>query len=382
MKPCAGKTQARRLPVAALLGFAVALGTGLAPGVEAAVPIWGTIQPPAYREEPVTIGEAPWELEGILTLPDQAASFPAVVLVADFGPYDRDATTGPDKPFRDLARGLAERGIASLRYDKRTAVYGPKMDGNSITVEEDVIEDSLAAAELLRGIEGVEALFVLGHGLGATLAPEIARRAGADGAVLLAPFVTPLDELVLRQLENVLAADGMLTLAEEDQIARARASVDQFRRGQTDPPQTFLGPSRYFVDLRRRDPARQAAQFTGPMLFLQGGRDEQVPPSEQQRWRELLGHRQDVTFRLYPYLNHTFALGPDPSPTAPYRWRRPVDDLVIETISQWILRQARPEPVLPEIVPEWESEWSEGEEAPSQETPELPNPPGSVTPSA
>ncbi|BAS28258.1 alpha/beta hydrolase family protein [Limnochorda pilosa] len=294
----------------------------------------------SFREETVTVGEEPWLLEGTLTLPDRPGPFPGVVLVADFGPYDRDETAGPDRPFRDLARGLGRRGIASLRFDKRTAVYGPKMDGNAITVEEEVIADALSAASLLREQEGVGPVFILGHGLGATLAPEIARRAGAAGAVLLAPFATPLDELVRQQLEASFSADGRLTLTESAQLERARAAVEQFRQGKTDPAQTFLGPSRYFVDLRQRNPLRQAVQYLQPMLILQGGRDEQVPPSELDRWRQALAGRRDVELRLYAELNHRFAWGPDPSPSTTYRWPRQVQPEVIEAVALWILRQA------------------------------------------
>src|SRR5690606_3925792 len=226
-----------------------------------------------FREEPVTLGTAPWEVEGTLALPEGASRFPGVVLVPGFGPYDRDATTGLDTPFRDLARGLAQRGIASIRFDKRTFLHGPKMDGKALTVEEDLIQDALAAARLLAEQEGLEALFIVGHGLGGTLAPEIAQRAQAAGAVLLAPLATPLDELVLRQLEEVFRADG---LSAEEQahahLERARAAVEQFRQGQTEPAQTYLGPARYFVDLRQRDPLGRAASYAGPLLILHGGR--------------------------------------------------------------------------------------------------------------
>ncbi|MDZ7606573.1 MAG: hypothetical protein U5K79_13515 [Cyclobacteriaceae bacterium] len=59
-----------------------------------------------------------------MTLPKGKNSFPIVLFVHGSGPNDRDETIGPNKPFRDIAYGLAEKGIASLRYDKRTFVYG------------------------------------------------------------------------------------------------------------------------------------------------------------------------------------------------------------------------------------------------------------------
>ena len=252
MGPHAWKGRAHRITVGLLVAVLLAGAAGWVRGSAA-----GAF---TFREEPVTLGTAPWEVEGTLALPEGASRFPGVVLVPGFGPYDRDATTGLDTPFRDLARGLAQRGIASIRFDKRTFLHGPKMDGKALTVEEDLIQDALAAARLLAEQEGLEALFIVGHGLGGTLAPEIAQRAQAVGAVLLAPLATPLDELVLRQLEEVFRADG-LSAEEQAHLERARAAVEQFRQGQTEPAQTYLGPARYFVDLRQRDPLGRAASY-------------------------------------------------------------------------------------------------------------------------
>ncbi|HEY8532223.1 MAG TPA: alpha/beta fold hydrolase [Limnochorda sp.] len=292
-----------------------------------------------FWEEPVILGEAPWQVEGSLVLPAGVSRFPGVVLVPGFGPYDRDATTGLDTPLRDLAQGLAQRGIASIRFDKRTLVHGPKMDGKTLTVETDLIQDALAAARALREREGLEALFIVGHGLGATLAPEIAQRAQADGVVMLAPLASPLDELVLRQLEEVFRADG-LTPEEEGHLERARAAVDQIRQGLTDPPQTYLGPARYFVDLRQRDPLARAESYPGPMLIIHGTRDQVVPASEFTIWQERLWTRPDVTFRIFPFLNHTFTRGSDSVLSTGFRWRRQMAPEVIETVARWILGRA------------------------------------------
>ena len=67
------------------------------------------------------------------------------------GPNDRDETIGPNKPFRDLAHGLASRGIAVLRYEKRTKEHPilMAMSVNTITVKEETIDDAVAAVEAL-----------------------------------------------------------------------------------------------------------------------------------------------------------------------------------------------------------------------------------------
>jgi len=73
-----------------------------------------------YRERDVTVARE-WSLPGTLTIPVGPGPFPAVVLVHGSGPNDRDETVGANKPFRDLALGLASRGIAVLRYESGPA---------------------------------------------------------------------------------------------------------------------------------------------------------------------------------------------------------------------------------------------------------------------
>lgn len=85
------------------------------------------VDPAAYTEENLTIGSPEWALPGTLTIPVGAGPHPSVILVHGSGPSDRDETLGPNKPFKDIALGLASRGIAVVRYDKRSKVHGPKM---------------------------------------------------------------------------------------------------------------------------------------------------------------------------------------------------------------------------------------------------------------
>ena len=86
-------------------------------------------KPDSFKERDVTVGEGEWKLPGTLTLPNGSGPFPAAVLVHGSGPNDRDETVGGAKVFKDLAEGLASRGIAVLRYEKRTKVVWPADGG-------------------------------------------------------------------------------------------------------------------------------------------------------------------------------------------------------------------------------------------------------------
>src|SRR5262245_32624573 len=133
------------------------------------------VKPETFRETEVKVGDDEWQLPGTLTLPKGPGPFPAVVLVHGSGPNDRDETILGNRPFRDLAWGLATQGIAVLRYEKRTREYDSKLAKNEITLKEEVLDDALAAAALLRKTAGVDGakVYVLGHSLGAMMAPRL-----------------------------------------------------------------------------------------------------------------------------------------------------------------------------------------------------------------
>ena len=81
----------------------------------------------SFTELNITIGSEEWLLPGTLTIPTVSKLSPVVILVHGSGPNDRDETIGPNKPFKDLAWGLATRGIAVLRYEKRTSEHSEKI---------------------------------------------------------------------------------------------------------------------------------------------------------------------------------------------------------------------------------------------------------------
>src|SRR6202008_4493727 len=119
-----------------------------------------------------------FELPGLLTYPSRMDyPVPAVVLVHGSGPHDADETIGPNKPFADLASGLASRGVAVLRYVKRTKQYPHCAQEKNFTYNQETVEDAAAAGHSLLGQDCVDAakIFVVGHSLGATLAPRIAQ---------------------------------------------------------------------------------------------------------------------------------------------------------------------------------------------------------------
>ncbi|MBA3323328.1 MAG: alpha/beta fold hydrolase [Pyrinomonadaceae bacterium] len=304
--------------------------------------------PSSFREQEIVVGSGgEWPLPGTLALPNGQGPFPSVVLVHGSGPNDRDESHGTNKPFRDLAWGLASRGIAVLRYDKRTKVHGAKVvqtSGEDLTVKEEVIDDALAAAELLRRTPGIDArrVFILGHSLGGTLAPRIA--AGDPklaGLIVLAGATETFEDAIVRQYEYLHALDGSLDENDKvtlDKIRQQAARVKNLKETgeQPEAKELFGVPAAYWLDLRGYDAPIAALKLRQPLLVLQGERDYQVTMRDFENWRRALGQTQRATFKSYPKLNHLFLEGEGRSAPAEYNTPGHVPQYVIDDIATWI----------------------------------------------
>jgi hypothetical protein len=305
----------------------------------------------AFEEKEVTVGGGDWALPGVLALPKGPGPFPALVLVHGSGPNDRDETIGPNKPFRDLASGLASRGIAVLRYDKRTRVYGPRIVADkalaaALTVKEEVVEDALSAVEILRAESRVSrsAIYILGHSLGGTLVPRIAaadRNGFVAGYLIMAGATRPLEDTMVRQMTYLLGLDGGLSEDDNRQLEQFRAQaarIKAFTRADAAAGENVMGAGpAYWLDLRDYDPPAAAKAIERPLLVLQGARDYQVTTDDFENWKTALAGRSTVAFRLYPKLNHLFADGVGFSTPAEYtQAHASVSAEVIEDIAAWI----------------------------------------------
>lgn len=284
-------------------------------------------------------------LPATLAMPKGDGPFPSAVLVAGSGPNDRDSTIGPNKPLADIARALAGNGIATLRYDKRTFVAPEEFAGKRYTIDDEVTDDALAAVAALRAIDGVdpERVFVIGHSLGAMLAPRIAERdPSIAGLVLMAAPALPLDEKILMQTRFLAGRDGRTDDAEQRQIAALEAERNQVRAlGEADAAsdRIVLGlPASYWLSLNGYDPVAAAATLTQPMLLLTGDRDYQVDANDRKRWDARFADDPRVTKLRYPELNHVFMAGSGAPNPEEYMTSGNVDRRVTFDIATWINR--------------------------------------------
>ena len=285
----------------------------------------------AFRAVELKVGTNPYLLGATLTIPTGPGPFPAVVLVHGSGPQDRDETVGANRVFRDLAEGLSSKGIAVLRYDKRTKIYGAKM-GSSTSIDDEVILDAVAAVRQLAARPEVDPkrVFVIGHSLGALLAPEIGVRAGnVAGVVALAPPGRPPWDIVLAQMRYLEAPP--------DQIADIEKKAAILRQGKA-PKENLLGASgAYWLDWSKRDGVAMAKKLGKPVLVLRGDRDFQVADEDLATWRVGLEGQKGAIVQTLPHLNHLFIRGEGKPSPSEYENPDHVDPNVIEMIRKFIV---------------------------------------------
>ncbi|MCL2497679.1 MAG: alpha/beta fold hydrolase [Symbiobacteriaceae bacterium] len=276
--------------------------------------------PDGFQELAVTVDAGSgYPLRGRLlvpTAPDTLA--PLVILVQGSGATDYDETVGANRVFGQIAYGLAQRGIASLRYDKRNFAYPEISADPAFSIYQEYVEDFRAAALLAQEAPGVdrEQVYILGHSLGGMLAPLMAKENALAGMILFAGSPRSLMDILDDQQEALLdfyATHQMTDMAasyrEMQQFwRRERAELATMTAAEARAAGTVYGMSAYYVySLEPNNALKDIQELALPTLILQGGADWQVYADQDYAlYREALADKSYVTFRLYPGLNHLF----------------------------------------------------------------------------
>ncbi|MGH9676908.1 MAG: alpha/beta fold hydrolase, partial [Candidatus Acidiferrum sp.] len=305
----------------------------------------------AFSEEDVIVGKgSDWPLPATLTLPKGPGPFPAAILVHGSGPHDRDETIEANKPFRDLAWGLASKGVAVLRYTKRSKEHGKKlMSLPSVTVQVETIDDAKAAVALLQSKSAIDPqrIFIIGHSLGAFAAPRIGEQEpNLAGIALLAGNLRPLEDLIVEQFAYLYSLQGDLSDSDRDRLDKIKKSVAKVKgSGLTaETPKSELPlnvPATYWLWLRAYNPSATAARLSMPILILQGERDYQVTMADFAGWQKALAGHKNALLKSYPALNHLFMRGSGKATPDEYNKPGHVAKEVIDDLAAWIEAKRR-----------------------------------------
>jgi dipeptidyl aminopeptidase/acylaminoacyl peptidase len=213
-------------------------------------------------------------------------------------------------------------------------------------VKEEVLDDALAAVNLLRREKGVDAgrVFILGHSLGATMAPKLATLdTKLAGIVVMAGATRPLEDLIVEQLTYIGKLSGepdAMVLERLTKIKEQAAKVKDPKLSRDTPAdQLPLNlPATYWLSLQGYEPATVAAGLKTPILVLHGDRDYQVTLADFDLWDRALNGKPHATLKRYANLNHLFMEGEGKATPAEYQKEGHVSRIVVEDIAGWIKR--------------------------------------------
>jgi alpha-beta hydrolase superfamily lysophospholipase len=305
-----------------------------------------------------------WSLPGTLRIPEAAGGIPCVVFFAGSGPTDRDWLSpllpGTNGSGRQLAEGLAAKGIGSLRFDKVGS--GKNMEHLEVLSLEHYVEEAALAFDFLAARPECARVFLLGHSEGAFHATgaALARQSSPSfgGLVLLAGASGTMLDTATAQIRQIHERAG-------DDMTSVDAGLASFRRAVTTLPDVTapdLGrvpeaaalwraatdprQGKVVRELLLADPLEPARAYRGPALVLAAGRDAQVTTADADTLLAALGSTPESKRRIViANANHVFkgetrdpaALTPAQVATTYTEEGRPLADGVVDAISAFVV---------------------------------------------
>lgn len=277
-------------------------------------------------------GEA---ISGTLTMPAEKDSYICVVLVHDSGPQDRDETLYSNTPFRDIAWGLAAKGIGTYRYDKRVL---PGEEYPNATIDDEIVSDASEAVKVLSTRDDIESVYVLGLGLGGYMIPKISSETeDASGYIIMNGFLRTIGDIIKDQYRYMAGLDGKITEDEKTEIRMLEQDISLIEDPGSMGDREVLGASKaYWESMYSYNCIETAKTISKPVLVMQGQQDRQVPVTDYNLWKGAFGSRDNWTYRLYEGLNHLMMPVSENGAYLEYTSKGTVSQNVIDDLAQWI----------------------------------------------
>ncbi len=271
-----------------------------------------------------------FDINGTLTLPKNIEKPPVVILVHGSGPNNRDEQLSENiAVFKDIAHGLAEKGIATYRYDKRS-LTNPETNNTNVDLlvlsDVNVIINNLSQSEDIN----TDNIFILGHSLGGMLIPSIAQENDSiAGYIMLAAPARKVFSVILPEQFDYIRSTGFLT---DEQYTQQ----SDFIKNMIDDVDNKISGSAFIREVDNIDMVTLAKDINVPVAVMQGDRDYQVTIKDYNIWNENFKNNDLWTFYLYSNLNHSMIHGDEPSTPNDYNIGGNVDNLVINDMTNWI----------------------------------------------
>jgi len=304
--------------------------------------------------EDIIVGEGMrFPVKGMLTIPEGVdGPVPAVVLVHGSGSSNMDEAVGKVTPFKDLAEGLAEHGIASIRYNKRAHEHSYEMRKAKglppVTVKEETIYDAIYATDILRKDKRIDSkrIYVIGHSLGGMLAPRIDAEGGKfAGIIIMSGSPRKIEELIIEQnmkmveymspVSRFLAKSQINNLKKDFETMFTVTDKEAKKRKMTGGVTLY-----YYKEMNRHSTVEYLHKLRKPMLIMHGEKDFQLDVEKDfEAYKTHLKLNPNVTYKLYENLNHVFVpsvYGTINKMAQEYSVEQHIGEDVIADIANWI----------------------------------------------
>ncbi len=296
-------------------------------------------------EEDIAFNCGNYKIKGKSVIPKDTKVYPVVLMITGSGPNDMDESIYSRKPFRDIAYGLGNKGIATVRWNKRTKDYPQIMnDIPDFTLEDEYITEVNSAIEWTKQTFPNRQIYLLGHSLGATIIPGIANDNNSfSGYIMMAGTAFKLEDVILEQYRKIFAMNG--TDADENEILKQTEEQVKVIKNLTNDsvetnPLLLDLPKPYWLYLNSYDQVAEFMKMAYPILVMQGEKDYQVTMVDFKEWKSAGVNSDNFSFISYPLLDHLFMECKGKSTPDSYKEKKFVSKNVIKDISDWIKNHA------------------------------------------
>ncbi|MBO0996709.1 alpha/beta hydrolase [Bacillus sp. SD075] len=249
-------------------------------------------------------------IKGLLETPKNEGPFPVMIIIAGSGPTDKDGNTianpGKNNSLKMLAESLAEKGIASIRYDKRGIGENMQLAGNEKDLRfEQYIDDAAAWVQFAKKDGRFSKVGIIGHSEGSLIGMAAAKKTETDIFISLAGAGEPIDQVLIKQLGEQLtptllteSKDILAKLKQGKQVETVSADLQSVFRPSVQP---------YMISWIQYDPIESVKELNIPVLIVNGNRDIQVPAANA---RALHKEKSDSELLILEKMNHILKEAP------------------------------------------------------------------------